>query len=94
MALIDRIGGRDVSCEIEGKGRYGRSIGVCFLDGEDLNAWMVASGMAMAYRKYSRAYIREEGRAKAKRKGIWRGRFVKPWEWRRGRRLSDSAVDE
>ena len=87
MALIDRIAGRDISCAIEGRGKYGRAIGVCSMNGEDLNAWMVGEGWALAYVRYSKAYINEEARAKSERRGIWRGRFVKPWEWRRGKRV-------
>lgn len=82
-ALIMRIGIGDVSCEIEGKGRYGRYISVCHAeDGADLNAWMVSSGWAMAYRKYSMRYVEEEGSAKESQAGIWQGKFTPPWEWR------------
>ena len=89
MALKDRIAGRDVSCKIEGRGKYGRAIGVCSLDGEDLNAFMVENGWAMAYRRYSKAYVDQEEEAKNEGRGIWSGHFVKPWEWRRGKRLSE-----
>ena len=55
--------------------------------GEDLEAWMVANGWAVAYRRYSLDYIDEEAAAQAARRGIWVGEFMKPWEWRRGKRL-------
>ncbi len=54
---------------------------------EDLGAWMVRQGWALAYRRYSLDYVNEEADAQAARRGIWAGRFVKPWEWRRGKRL-------
>ncbi len=47
-------------------------------------------GLALTYRRYSLDYVEEEAGAQAARRGIWAGEFVKPWEWRRGKRL-DSA---
>ena len=38
----------------------------------------------------SRDYIGEEADAPAARRGIWRGDFVPPWDWRRGKRLAGS----
>ena len=55
-------------------------------DGADLNVWMVSSGWALAYRKYDTRYVPEEESVKANRLGIWQGRFIKPWEWRREKR--------
>ncbi len=55
--------------------------------GEDLEEWLVSQGWALAYRRYSLDYVDEEADAQAARRGIWAGGFVKPWEWRRGKRL-------
>jgi len=41
----------------------------------------------LAYRRYSLDYVDEEAGAQAARRGIWASEFVKPWEWRRGKRL-------
>ncbi len=54
---------------------------------EDLGEWMVSQGLALAYRRYSHDYVEEEAAAQAARRGIWASEFVKPWEWRRGKRL-------
>ena len=87
-ALRGRIGGRPVRCEAEGRGRYGRLIAVCYAaNGADLNKWMVDRGHAMAYRRYSLRYVEQEAAARKARRGIWQGRFVKPWRWRQGERL-------
>ena len=56
-----------------------------------LNAWLVAEGWALAYRRYSSAYVSQELSARSERRGIWRGRFVAPWDWRAGVRLSGDA---
>ena len=44
-------------------------------------------GTQNPYRRYSLDYVGEEADARAARRGIWAGEFVKPWEWRRGKRL-------
>ncbi len=90
-ALAGRLGGRTVICEERDRDRYGRIVAVCRQDGRDINAWLVAKGWALAYRRYSRAYVDEERTARAARKGMWRGAFVAPWDWRRGKRLRGSA---
>ena len=87
-ALDQRIGSRTVSCEERDRNRYGRSVAVCRARGEELNAWMVRAGWALAYRRYSRAYVAEESLARAASRGMWRGDFVAPWDWRRGQRLA------
>ena len=84
LALADRIGRRPVTCAPRDTDRYGRAIAVCMADGEDLNAWMVAQGHALAYRRYSSDYVDEEALARRDRRGLWAGAFVAPWDWRRG----------
>ena len=45
-------------------------------------------------RKYSLDYVRAENAAKSLREGLWRGKFVPPWEWRRGKRLAAGEASE
>lgn len=84
-ALATRAEG--MRCEGSDTDRFGRTIGVCGSGGEDLNAWLVANGWALAYRQYSRAYVGEEAQARSNRRGIHRGEFIEPWRWRAGERL-------
>ena len=84
-ALRSRAAG--MNCEGSGTDQYGRSIGVCSSGGEDLNAWLVANGWALAYRQYADDYADEEGVARSNGRGIHAGEFVAPWDWRRGERL-------
>ncbi len=86
-ALADKIARRPVTCEDLDRNRYKRMVARCTVVGEDLGAWMVANGLALAYRRYSLDYVEEEADARAARRGIWTGEFVRPWEWRRGKRL-------
>ena len=43
---------------------------------------MVRNGWALAYRRYSMDYVEAEGEAKEAKRGMWKGKFVPPWEWR------------
>ncbi|MDE0278169.1 MAG: thermonuclease family protein [Defluviicoccus sp.] len=89
-ALRARAG--NVECERRGKDAYGRVLGVCFERGEDINGWMVAEGWALAYRRFAKDYVPHENRARNAAKGVHRGEFVNPWDWRRGVRLKPVAA--
>ena len=92
-ALAGRIGGRSVACEERDQDRYGRIVAVCHHGGQDVNAWLVHEGWAMAYRRYSTAYVDQEEAARRAKRGIWRGQFVAPGDWRRGDRLKAATRD-
>lgn len=92
FALADHIGARTVRCEPRDRDRYGRIVAVCFAGGADIGAWMVRQGWALAYRRYSTAYVDEEDTARAARAGLWEGTFTAPWDWRRGERLAPSGA--
>ena len=81
--LKDIIGKNDVSCSRKDKDRYGRSVSVCYVNGQDINGLLVERGWALAYRKYSKDYVNEENQAKNNNLGLWSGEFVLPWNWRR-----------
>jgi len=94
LVLADKIGRRTVTCEGSGYDRYNRLIAVCNIFGQDLNAWMVIQGWALAYRYYSSDYVRQEERASAKKRGIWQGEFVAPWDWRQSQRLQTAQAQQ
>ena len=84
LALADWIGRSVVSCERTDTDRWKRAIAVCTVRGEDMGAWLVSSGNALAFRRYSLDYVADEDAARMAGRGVWQGRFVMPWEWRRG----------
>ena len=83
--LIGLINGRDVSCSSRGSDKYGRTLGVCSIDGTELNAAMVRAGMAWAFVKYSQAYVAVEADAKSAGVGVWQGGAEAPWIYREKR---------
>ena len=86
LALADKIRYRTVSCQARGSDRYGRTIGLCEVGGEDLNGWLVSEGLAVAYLRYSLLYLPRELVARLNSRGLWAGKFVRPEEWRAQKR--------
>lgn len=85
-ALTARIGGENVACEL----READGTALCRRDGEDLAAWMVANGYAIADRSAPAAYEAQDRRAWGRRVGLWSGVFEIPADRRRMRRASAS----
>lgn len=86
LALDEWIGPSVVSCSQTGTDRWKRVIATCQVRGEDMGRWMVSEGHALAFVRYSKDYVPDEAEARAAGRGIWQGRFVPPWEWRKGAR--------
>lgn len=83
-ALRALVRGRVVTCVQKDRDRYQRVVAACAVGGRDLGEQMVRSGNALDYRRYSKGRYRQAERdAEARRAGIWSGRFVAPWDWRR-----------
>ncbi|WP_051380691.1 thermonuclease family protein [Bradyrhizobium sp. WSM1743] len=80
--LIKHSNGRTWDCHTTGVDEYGRSRGSCFIEGEDVNAWMVRSGWALSGLSTHTYAIYEVVASKAYA-GLWSGAFIAPWDWRR-----------
>ena len=106
-ARLKRLIGQDrVKCDGSERDILGRLIAVCYvLIPEDktggpegtyykLNDQPVKAGHALAYRDFSTRYVPAEKEAKVAKRGMWAGRFVPPWEWRRGKRLQPLQAAE
>ena len=65
LALQDLIGRRTVTCDERDVDRYGRIVSRCLVGQVDINQWLVAQGLVLAYRRYSRDYLAAEEAARA-----------------------------
>ena len=97
QALERLVKGQDVTCKGNKRDRYKRLIVVCYVGPFNINEQMVTDGWALAYRKYSKDYVRAETFAKSRREGLWRGEFEPLWEWRKvtqglGRDVQPNAI--
>ena len=81
--LIDKIVDNKVKCIKEGKDRYKRILAECFVNNESLSRYLVRSGYAFAYRKYSKKFIIDEDYARANKLGMWSMEFEYPWDFRK-----------
>ena len=83
MLLVKKIGNETPKCIREGKDVYKRTLAECFINGESLSAFLVRSGYAFAYRKYSKKFIKDEEFAKENKLGMWAMTFQYPWDFRK-----------
>jgi endonuclease YncB( thermonuclease family) len=83
MLLVKKIGNNIPECISEGKDVYKRTLAECFVNGESLSSFLVRSGYAFAYRKYSTKFIKDEDFAKANKLGMWAMQFQYPWDFRK-----------
>ena len=84
MLLVKKIGNAIPKCISEGKDAYKRTLAECFVNGESLSKFLVRSGYAFAYRKYSKKFIKDEEFAKKNKLGMWVMTFQYPWDYRKG----------
>ena len=81
--LIKKIAYNKVKCISEGKDQYKRTLAECFVNNESLSSYLVRSGYAFAYRKFSKKFIPDEDYAKKKQLGMWSMKFKYPWDYRK-----------
>jgi endonuclease YncB( thermonuclease family) len=79
-ALEALIAGLKVRCEVVE--RDDLVANAFSLNGVDIGRRLVLAGWALAYRWYSRDDVDAENEARKARRGMWRGTFMKPWQWR------------
>ena len=75
-----------IKCRYTEKDRYGRILGTCYFPYDSsklsLNRYMVHTGHAVAYKRYSKKYLDSEKWAKDNHLGMWQGNFERPEKWR------------
>ena len=89
------VAGKTVDVEAYDTDRYGRTVGVVFADGVNVNQSLIGAGLAWQYQKYCKAsfcgdWLRLEKKAKSSGVGLWADNDpVPPWDWRKGARNSE-----
>jgi micrococcal nuclease len=76
---------------VQGSDRYERTLGRVHHGDMDVNAEMIRTGYAWAYRAYltDERLVSLEDEARREQRGLWSlpaSERVPPWEWRRKRR--------
>ena len=81
--LKNKIADNKILCVREGKDQYKRTLAECFVNDESLSSYLVRSGYAFAYRKYSKKFITDEDYARINKLGMWSMKFDYPWDFRK-----------
>ena len=84
--LIDKIGNDNVECISEGIDQYKRKLAECFVNNESLSSYLVRSGYAFAYRRYSKKFVADEDFARINKIGMWSMEFDYPWDYRKSKK--------
>ena len=87
--LSSLIFGKKVSIRYKSIDRYGRILGVVFLDGAEINLQMVQNGYAWHYSYFDKtpAYIEAEKQARAEKKGLWQDpNPINPYQFRKSQK--------
>lgn len=84
---LQLLAGRgEVVCKFQGKpDPFGRYFGICESGGDDLNAEMVKTGVALAFEEETDAYVGQMAEAIGAGVGLWQPgvEFEEPWVFRR-----------
>ncbi|MBT3372111.1 MAG: thermonuclease family protein [Rhodospirillaceae bacterium] len=80
------LGGAKVRCKARGELPDGTLLVQCFAGRNDLANQMLAVGWAVADPTTGADYRRGELAALATKEGLFKGKFIPPWEWRAGKR--------
>lgn len=92
-ALLDLTAGTEVRCRPLGQDPGGSTLARCTAAGYDLSEGMAYTGWAMVQPAAAERYGAVQEQARRAKRGLWRGRFVAPWEWSAGKRLPEEAGD-
>ena len=80
---------KQVTIDVQTIDRYGRMVGLVYVQGLNVNSELVRQGMAWVYRRYTNdeKLYALEAKAKKEKRGLWSSNnFIEPWLWRRGER--------
>ena len=95
--LSSLVAGRNVRVKWKSRDKYGRILGVVYVDDKDVNLEMLKAGFAWHYKRFDStpAYAHAERAARTAKKGLWAdSNPIPPEEFRHdGRARSPSAPD-
>ncbi|WP_018971091.1 thermonuclease family protein [Rubritalea marina] len=86
QALQNKLVGKQIIAKSNTRDRYGRYVATLYLNGENINAWMLSQGLAWHYTKYSKSEELKalERDARSKKIGLWNETRIPiaPWQFR------------
>jgi len=89
-----RYDGRMALCQQQDIDRYGRTVAVCHVDGQDIGEDLVLDGLAVAYRRYSMAYDLAEKATSVRGVGLWGSVMQNPAAFRADQQAPETAAPD
>ncbi len=80
--LMNMLGREPVTCEPRATDLFRRIYARCLVHGQDIALALVEAGMAVTVPEETKEYEAAQEEAMKKKVGIWRGRFIKPADYR------------
>jgi len=77
------INSQIVKCITKDIDKYKRYVAICYINDLNINQTMIRKGWAIAYRYYSKDYIKDEDYARINKAGIWKSKFDEPYKFRK-----------
>lgn len=84
-ALGARVRAQPIAIDVRGSDGYGRTLGIAYVGGVNVNEAQVRDGWAWVFRRYASdpMLLAHEDEARRARRGLWRDPHpVAPWVWR------------
>jgi endonuclease YncB( thermonuclease family) len=92
--LDDFIARRPLSCVPISLDRYERTVATCSVGDVDLGEWLVRNGLAIDWPEYSKGkFDAIQREAEHAGRGIWKGSYVEPWQYRTCIRAGGSPLN-
>lgn len=92
-ALAEWVSGDTLVCQPTGQYSYKRPVVDCSVRDVDIADWLVLNGYALVDSRFSKERTDLEAEAKANKSGLWQGRFIPPWEWRKQKKRKFIGFD-
>lgn len=73
----------EIKCYVLDQNASGKLLGTCNYGPYDIGAALVNAGWAVANTAQTDIYYPYEVQANRARRGLWQGKFYKPWDWRK-----------
>ncbi|WP_420006374.1 thermonuclease family protein [Arenibacterium sp. LLYu02] len=80
--MVSFLRDKAINCDLNGERTYDRWVGVCFADGEDIGAAVIAAGHALDCRRYSGGRYRVLETAAARSRTSGQGTAINRQTWR------------
>lgn len=80
--LDEIVGHSSVSCHEKYRDSRGDTVAVCMHGRADIGEQIILQGWALADPDTGAGYRRAQSAAQGMREGLWRLKFIPPWEWR------------